>query len=218
MQKWGLLLTGRPKFACTCPNRRSRLKSLMTKSKRLPQAATHTTVRNPPTAQRSIGCGLSHRDHLTKSGLWTPEAPVGGETMARADLLVSLVKAGTQGDRACIKRAAEALAAEENHRVLAQRLEESLRADSGPATQHPAFDADGRSAEPCHGRGRQQPSGIVGSRCVAARSTAPGTAPPADAGHDLRSGSSTSIATWNWTKEEETMISGLSPPATWASL
>lgn len=63
--------------------------------------------------------------------------------MARADLLVSLVKAGTQGDRTRFQRAAEALAAEErakNHRVLADRLEESLRADSGPVTQHPAFD------------------------------------------------------------------------------
>lgn len=53
------------------------------------------------------------------------------------------MKAGTQGDRPRFQRAAEALAAEErakNHKVLAERLEESLRPDSGRVTQHPAFD------------------------------------------------------------------------------
>ena len=49
--------------------------------------------------------------------------------MPRADLLVDLVRAGTQGDQLRFKRAVEAMAADErakNHHVLADRLTESL--------------------------------------------------------------------------------------------
>jgi len=63
--------------------------------------------------------------------------------MARADLLVSLVRAGTEGDRSRFRKTVEALAAEERakrHNVLADRLEESLRADTGTIAQHPAHD------------------------------------------------------------------------------
>lgn len=50
--------------------------------------------------------------------------------MARADLLVSLVRAGAQGDRAQVQKTVEAIAAEERakkHDVLADRLMEQLQ-------------------------------------------------------------------------------------------
>jgi SpoVK/Ycf46/Vps4 family AAA+-type ATPase len=53
--------------------------------------------------------------------------------MARADLLLNLVKAGSMGDQALFKRTVEALAAEERskqHHVLADRLIGSLKANS----------------------------------------------------------------------------------------
>src|SRR3569623_3799020 len=55
--------------------------------------------------------------------------------MARADLLVSLVKAGTSGDHRTFRSAVEAIAAEERakrHIQLADALEANLR--RGPST------------------------------------------------------------------------------------
>ena len=52
--------------------------------------------------------------------------------MARADLILNLVKAGTQGDRARFQRTVEALAADErskNHMILADRILAQLRAN-----------------------------------------------------------------------------------------
>lgn len=51
--------------------------------------------------------------------------------MPRADLIVSLVKAGSQGDQKLFRSTVEALAAEErakHHHQLADKLEENLRA------------------------------------------------------------------------------------------
>jgi SpoVK/Ycf46/Vps4 family AAA+-type ATPase len=57
--------------------------------------------------------------------------------MARADLLLSLVRAAREGDQLMLRKAVEAMVAEEraqNHRVLADRLEEALRRNgSAPA-------------------------------------------------------------------------------------
>jgi SpoVK/Ycf46/Vps4 family AAA+-type ATPase len=50
--------------------------------------------------------------------------------MARADLLMSLVKAATHGDQALVRKTIEAMAAEErskHHTVLAEQLEQQLR-------------------------------------------------------------------------------------------
>jgi hypothetical protein len=52
--------------------------------------------------------------------------------MARSDLLVSLVKAGTSGDSRGFRSAAEAIIAEENakqHGVLAERLTKALQSN-----------------------------------------------------------------------------------------
>src|SRR4051812_38087187 len=62
--------------------------------------------------------------------------------MARADLLVALVRAARRGDEMLIQRTVEALIAEERgkqHNVLADRLEESLRANGsrGPRFSSP---------------------------------------------------------------------------------
>ena len=49
--------------------------------------------------------------------------------MARADLLISLVKAATHGDQALVRKTIEAMAAEErskHHIVLAEQLEQQL--------------------------------------------------------------------------------------------
>lgn len=54
--------------------------------------------------------------------------------MARSDLLVNLVKAGSRGDQAQFRRTVEAIAAEErakNHNVLAERLTELLSNGNG---------------------------------------------------------------------------------------
>lgn len=54
--------------------------------------------------------------------------------MSRADLLVSLVKAGSQGDQQLLRTTVEAMAAEErakHHHQLADKLEENLRAVKG---------------------------------------------------------------------------------------
>jgi len=56
--------------------------------------------------------------------------------MARADLLVSLVRAANRGDEALFQRTVEALIADErskHHNVLADRLEESLRRNGSSA-------------------------------------------------------------------------------------
>jgi SpoVK/Ycf46/Vps4 family AAA+-type ATPase len=64
--------------------------------------------------------------------------------VARADLLVSIVRAGSQGDKERFRRAVEALAAEERekkHSVLANRLEQSLHAsEHATVATHPAHD------------------------------------------------------------------------------
>ncbi|WP_431208164.1 AAA family ATPase [Burkholderia cepacia] len=55
--------------------------------------------------------------------------------MARADLLVNLVRAGTQGDQKLFRSTVEALAAEERakrHTQLAEKLEENLRTAVAP--------------------------------------------------------------------------------------
>ena len=55
--------------------------------------------------------------------------------MSRADLLVSLVKAGSQGDQQLLRTTVEAMAAEErakHHHQLANKLEENLRAGGRP--------------------------------------------------------------------------------------
>ena len=52
--------------------------------------------------------------------------------MSRADLIVSLVKAGSQGDQQLLRTTVEAMAAEErakHHHQLADKLEENLRAN-----------------------------------------------------------------------------------------
>ena len=61
--------------------------------------------------------------------------------MARADLLVSLVRSGSAGDRVGFRRTAEAIIAEEHakqHGVLASQLSEALKEEQprriGPAT------------------------------------------------------------------------------------
>lgn len=68
--------------------------------------------------------------------------------MARADLLITLIRAARTGDQALLRRVAEALIAEErakNHPILADRLEESLRQNGpmpspGKAATEPAID------------------------------------------------------------------------------
>lgn len=64
--------------------------------------------------------------------------------MARADLLVSIVRAGSEGDSERFRKAVEALAAEERekrHGVLADKLEKSLHAPDGTVVStHPAHD------------------------------------------------------------------------------
>lgn len=55
--------------------------------------------------------------------------------MPRADLIVNLVRAGTQGDQKMFRSTVEAMAAEERakrHTILADRLEENLRAAAPP--------------------------------------------------------------------------------------
>lgn len=61
--------------------------------------------------------------------------------MARADLLISLVKAATSGDQALMKKAVQAMAAEErakHHGVLADQLEAHIRPNGGHLTHEPA--------------------------------------------------------------------------------
>lgn len=60
--------------------------------------------------------------------------------MARSDLLLTLVKAGSRGDQLLFKKAAEALIAEEHarqHHLLAQKLTEELRSNSNSKSAAP---------------------------------------------------------------------------------
>jgi len=62
--------------------------------------------------------------------------------MARADLLISLVKAATTGDRAMVLKTVEAMAAEErskNHGVLAEQLENQIHRNGNGSTSKPDF-------------------------------------------------------------------------------
>lgn len=67
--------------------------------------------------------------------------------MSRADLIVSLVKAGSQGDQQLLRTTVEAMAAEErakHHHQLADKLEENLRAVNGrPRTPEVVRSFDG---------------------------------------------------------------------------
>ena len=70
--------------------------------------------------------------------------------MARADLLVALVRAARRGDDALLQRTVEALIAEERskqHNVLADRLEESLRANGSRGLRSPGPTASTVSAD-----------------------------------------------------------------------
>jgi hypothetical protein len=66
--------------------------------------------------------------------------------MSRADLLVSLVKAGSQGDQQLLRTTVEAMAAEErakHHHQLANKLEENLRAGGRPRAPEVVRSFDG---------------------------------------------------------------------------
>ncbi|MBC3884942.1 AAA family ATPase [Undibacterium griseum] len=67
--------------------------------------------------------------------------------MSRADLIVSLVKAGSQGDQQLLRTTVEAMAAEErakHHHQLADKLEKNLRAaNSQPRTSEVVRSFDG---------------------------------------------------------------------------
>lgn len=70
--------------------------------------------------------------------------------MSRADLIVNLVKAGSQGDQQLLRTTVEAMAAEErakHHHQLANKLEENLRA----ATARPRSSEVVRSFDGGHG-------------------------------------------------------------------
>jgi AAA+ superfamily predicted ATPase len=72
--------------------------------------------------------------------------------MARADLLVDIVKAGSRGDRPTFVRLVEAMAAEErakNHTLLADRLVKGLAVNGSPRPSAPTALSD-RAAELLH--------------------------------------------------------------------
>ena len=69
---------------------------------------------------RAVGVDIAETELVRPS--WQAQ----GVTMARSDLLISLVKAGVSGDTRTVKRTVEAIVAEERakqHNVLADRLE-----------------------------------------------------------------------------------------------
>jgi SpoVK/Ycf46/Vps4 family AAA+-type ATPase len=73
--------------------------------------------------------------------------------MARSDLLLSLVRAATQGDSVLLRRSVEALIAEERgkqHHVLATRLEEQLRRSNGAKVSTTASPPDARAQNLLH--------------------------------------------------------------------
>jgi SpoVK/Ycf46/Vps4 family AAA+-type ATPase len=71
--------------------------------------------------------------------------------MARSDLLVALVKAGSAGDKRAVRNAAEAIIAEEHakqHKVLAERLTKAIQMNGhGAAPITPASDPTGRGRD-----------------------------------------------------------------------
>lgn len=70
--------------------------------------------------------------------------------MARSDLLIALVKAGTAGDKRGVRMATEAIIAEENakqHRVLADRLTKALQANGHGSQPAPPNDSAGRGRD-----------------------------------------------------------------------
>ncbi|MDR3554162.1 MAG: ATP-binding protein [Syntrophobacteraceae bacterium] len=71
--------------------------------------------------------------------------------MARSDLLIALVKAGSAGDKRGVRAAAEAIIAEEHakqHKVLADRLTKAIQTNGqGTHTVSPASDLSGRGRD-----------------------------------------------------------------------
>jgi hypothetical protein len=72
--------------------------------------------------------------------------------MARADLLLDLVRAGAKGDQALFRKAVEAIISEERakqHHILADRMAAHLQTNGGPNTAHASLPArrNGISAE-----------------------------------------------------------------------
>lgn len=81
----------------------------------------------------NLGENLWQPDSIRIYSLFFCETP--SFSMARADLIVNLVRAGTQGDQKLFRSTVEAIAAEErakHHTQLAERLEENLRAVAAP--------------------------------------------------------------------------------------
>ena len=77
-----------------------------------------------------------------------------GDIMARADLLVNLIKAGSKGDQSIFQRVAENIIAEERdkkHYVLAERLASVMR-DNGEAPHRPNRVLDNGIAHLLHSR------------------------------------------------------------------
>ena len=70
--------------------------------------------------------------HKIEVGHTMSVLPLEGNTMARSDLLLSLVKSGVRGDGELFRRTVEAIVAEENskqHHVLAKELTRELKAE-----------------------------------------------------------------------------------------
>lgn len=66
--------------------------------------------------------------------------------MARSDLLLSIVRAGSKGDRVLFRRSLEAMVAEErekNHNILADRLAEYLSPSTAPDPTMPSANGNG---------------------------------------------------------------------------
>jgi len=73
--------------------------------------------------------------------------------MARADLLVDLVKAGSRGDQTVFARLVESMAAEErakNHSLLADRLVQSLRINGNGRKEIVFAASDNKAGELLH--------------------------------------------------------------------
>lgn len=89
-------------------------------------------------------------DSEAQRGIVVPGGQAGGVlrrelTVARADLLLKLVEAGSRGDRALFRQAAEAIISEErkkDHPVLADRLTASLLDRDADQTLPGRFDAE----------------------------------------------------------------------------
>ncbi len=75
------------------------------------------------------------------------------ETMARADLLISLVKSGSSGDQEMFRKTVEALVAEErarNHAVLADRLVAQLGTNGNGRLEHKNHNREHLLTNPIH--------------------------------------------------------------------